>query len=219
MKNETTEMFSLAHSLWKAGAKEHGETLFKAAFAMSSQSRTAEDDSEAGQAEKTLNAELKRFPKKSAWWDEPKNYAINMTLMGTLNDWRFSILPMRAAAIGYRPANPERNMPEGIVIDPGWTTQSGDPVGGGSAIDPTPANVAELIKFAKSQPTVQQTVAHELRWLETKFGIKVPSEIEAKLVREAPKVASRRWGINRLRVKKILLPFDGSKAIELSSWG
>lgn len=223
MKNEITEAFDLAHALWKMGFRESSEKLFHSANAMGmehlAEETTMEDDATA--ATKKLDAELKSPPKGKgrAWWDEPKNYLINMTLMGTLNDWRFTILPLHAAKMGYRPANPERNMPEGIVIDPGWTTQRGDPVGGQSAIDPSPKNVEYLIGYAKSQPTVQDTVKDEIRWLESKFGIKVPAELESKLVKDAPKIAARRWGINRLRAKKILMPFDGSKSIELSAWG
>jgi hypothetical protein len=86
-------------------------------------------------------------------------------------------------------------------------------------VDHSAKNAEILMKYAKSQPTVMETVKLELNWVEKKFGIKIPSDIEGTLIREAPKVAARRWGINRLRTKKILVPLDGSKPQELSSWG
>lgn len=66
--------------------------------------------------------------------------------------------------------------------------------------------------------TVQHTVQHELKWVETKFGVEIPAKIQSDLVQGALKVATRRWGVNRLTQKKILVPFDGSKSQELSSW-
>ena len=178
-----------------------------------------EDDDEESpydKMEELLNKEMTRFPKKGGWWNPPHNYAINWSLTG-LNTWMFVILPLFAEKKAYRPANPERGMPEGIVIDPNWTPVHHDPTHG----DTVAANVRNaemLIRFAKAAHKVEETVKLELQWIETQFGIKIPAGVESKLVKDSLKVATRRWGTDRLRRKKILIPLDGSKSIELGSW-
>lgn len=218
MKNTLVEMKRLASTFAKAGDLPHAEQLHQAAQEMSAVGfeDEPEGESEYSKMEAILNAGLTKL-KKGGWWDPPHNFVINSALMG-LNTWRFGILPMFAAKMAYRPANPERGSPEGIVIDPSWHPSEDDPTGG-DTVDHSAKNAEILMKFAKSQPTVLETVKLELNWVEKKFGVKIPSDIEAALIREAPKVAARRWGINRLRTKKILVPLDGSKPQELSSWG
>jgi len=218
MKKTAEEIRSLAVAFMKAGHLVQAERLFLANEAM--RLVKAEEEESSYQAmEAYLNANLSRFAKdkQGAWWDPPRNYVINSAIMG-LNTWRFGILPMFAEKMAYRPANPEREQLEGLVIDPSWKpTGSSDPTGG-NTVDHS-LKVAEILtKYTKGQPSVQDTVKNELRWVESKFGVKIPSSVEASLVKDAAKVATRRWGVNRLRTKKILVPFDGSKAQELSNW-
>lgn len=216
MKNEIEELRALGLIFAKAGSLEASERLHHASNHIRSLTADALDDDLAA-GEMLLNKELKVIGKRGrGWWDPPHNYLINMTLMGTLNDWRFRILPMWADRTAYRPASGDK--PEGIVIDPSWSPLSSDPIGNGGAIDPTTKNVEELIKFARGQESITATVAAELKWIESKFGVNIPNDIQSKLVSDALKVANRRWGVNRLKTKKILVPFDGSKSIELSSW-
>ena len=42
------------------------------------------------------------------------------------------------------------------------------------------------------------------------------TKIQAKINGEALKVATRHWGVDGLRLKKNLLPFDGGKTIDIS---
>jgi len=218
MKNALVEMKRLASAFAKAGDLPHAEHLHRLAQEMSvvGFEDEPEEESEYSKMAAILNAGLTKL-KKGGWWDPPHNFVINSALMG-LNTWQFGILPMFAAKTAYRPADPERGMPEGIVIDPSWHPAQDDPTGG-DTVDHSVKNAEVLMKYAKGQPTVLETVKLELNWVEKKFGVKIPSDIEGTLIREAPKVAARRWGINRLRTKKVLVPFDGSKAQELSSWG
>jgi curved DNA-binding protein CbpA len=170
-------------------------------------------DQESGQIpfrpEDVLNRELEPFPKKHAWWSPGKNCAINVTLMGGINLWTFSIIPQFYKNV-YRPAL--NGKPEGIVIDPDWHPMRQD------FSDPSPDLMMKLVDFAKGEESVKDAVKKQLRWIESKFGCQIPSVVEAKLVKDADKVAKRRWGTNGLRTRKILVPFDGTKSIELGSW-
>jgi curved DNA-binding protein CbpA len=179
----------------------------------SSESSYDRRDPDSGQVpfrpEDVLNRELEKFPKKHAWWSPGKNCAINVTLLGGINLWSFSILPQFYKNI-YRPAM--NGKPEGIVIDPDWHPLRQD------FSDPSPDLMEKLVHFAKNEDTIKDAVAKQLRWIEEKFSCKIPSAVEAKLIKDADKVAKRRWGTNGLRTRKILVPFDGSKSIELGSW-
>jgi hypothetical protein len=76
-----------------------------------------------------------------------------------------------------------------------------------------------VLKEAQAADTIQNRVKKDIAFVESHFNVKVPSNVEAALLKDALKVADRRWGVNRLRTKDVLVPFDGSKSIELSSWG
>lgn len=157
--------------------------------------------------EDVLNRELEPFPKKHAWWAPGKNLAVNVTLMGGVNLWHFSIIPQFYRDI-HRPAR--NGKPEGIVIDPGWHSTDNHTIS-----NPTPDIMYRCCKAAKEAESVGEAVKRQLKAIETKFSIQIPAAVESKLVKEADKVAKRRWGVDRLRARKILVPFDGSKAIEL----
>lgn len=216
MKLIAKELSRLGHDLANLGDTLHSSRVLLAHETVMSLSRVAgEEESDFTIAARRLSAELTPTKKKSGWWDPPHNYLINMTLMGTLNCWVFTILPKFAAKTAYRPAS--GNLPEGLVIDPNWGPDYGGPTKG-ETFDPTEKTLDILIREAKSMATVQHTVQHELKWVETKFGVEIPAKIQSDLVQGALKVATRRWGVNRLTQKKILVPFDGSKSQELSSW-
>lgn len=172
------------------------------------------DEEEEGyaRAERIFNDALKKTKKGSAWWDPPHNFLINMTLMGSLNAWVFTLLPMFASKSAYRPKTDR--LPEGLVIDPNWTTHPGMK----DSLPATEKVVDIMLREAKSAPTLQQTAQHELNWVESKFGVQIPSGVQSALISDVLKVAERRWGVDRLRRKKILVPFDGSKSIQLGSW-
>jgi hypothetical protein len=158
-----------------------------------------------------LDKELTKFPKRNGWWDPPKNLAINSALMG-INLWRFSLLPFHPLKRAYRAA--EGRFPEGIVIHPNW-----HPLNDKTYPDDTLEIVQKMIELVKGfSVSLPEMVAQELRWIETKFGVKVPDAIETKLKIEIVKIATRRWSTNRLKTKDTLIPFDGSKAIELGAF-
>lgn len=159
------------------------------------------------QATAVLNRDLEALP-KHGWWSPPNNYVVNGALMN-LNGWIFTILPFHAGKTAYRPAS--GRFPEGIVIDPNWAPDGKD--------GPWSGKMAEAFaKYAKAQPNVQETVRRELADIERHFKVQIPDNVKAKLVGESLKVAKRRWGVDRLRRRKILVPFDGSKPVELGSW-
>jgi hypothetical protein len=158
-----------------------------------------------------LNKELTKFPKGDCWWSPPKNIAINSAFMG-INLWKFSLLPYHPVKRAYRAA--EGRFPEGIVIHPNW-----HPLNDTLYPDDTLEIAQKLIDLVKGfSITLPEMVTQELRWIETKFGIKVPDAIETKLKTEIVKIATRRWSTNRLKTKDTLIPFDGSKAIELGAF-
>lgn len=155
--------------------------------------------------------ELTKFPKKNGWWDPPKNMAINSALMG-LNLWKFTLLPFRAHLRAYHAAT--ERLPEGIVIHPNWDSVNND------LYADDDLSVAEvLIRVVKSTgQTLQEMVTAEIKWIETKFHVQVPEFIPTKLRTEIQKIATRRWGADRLRLRDTLIPFDGSKSVELGAF-
>ncbi len=214
LKGVEREFQVLAKTMVRSGAYESAERLILATAEL----RLVEaDTSHFDETTEILNRELKAL-KKRGWWVPGHNYVVNWSLSG-LNTWRFTLLPMWAHKQAYRPADPKSGRPEGIVIDPGWhPAEKSDPTHG-DTVDDSPEVALVLAAYAKKQPTVQETIRNELRWFESHFKVTIPPAIEAKFIKEGPKVAERRWGVDRLRTKKALVPFDGSKAIELSNWG
>jgi hypothetical protein len=182
--------------------------------------KTSSQDDEEGPSDfkqciEYLDKHLTKFPKKNAWWDPPNNLAINSALMG-LNLWCFSILPNFAgSAATYRPKTDR--LPEGIVIDPRWVPAPRSL--GGNETYPHTAKVAEiLVRQVSKVNDVQYMVKYQLDWIEKEYKIQIPSSVQSSLVGDALKVATRKWGVNGLRQKRILIPFDGSKSIQLGGW-
>lgn len=159
-----------------------------------------------------LNKNAVKFPKKHGWWLPAHNLGINSAL-GGINLWVFTILPMFPSKHAYLPANAEHGA--GIVIHPSWTS----PVNLRETYDETVETAQFLVDLAEKHPTVGETVKDELKWIETHFHIDIPSSIVAKLIQEASKVAARRWGTNRMRMKDIFIPLDGGKPVELDMFG
>lgn len=170
--------------------------------------KAADFDADYSQATEALNKELEVLQNGKAWWSPPHNYVVNGALMN-LNGWVYTILPFRAALTAYRPA--KNGKPEGIVIDPNWAPDDKDGEWTGKMAE-------AFAKYAKAQPGIQDTVRQELAGIERHFKIEIPNALKTVIVNDSLKVAKRRWGVDRLRRKKILMPFDGSKPIQLGSW-
>lgn len=167
----------------------------------------ADQTDEFSQTTAVLNKELEALP-KHGWWSPPHNYVVNGALMA-LNGWVFTIMPFRPGKTAYRPASDR--FPEGIVIDPNWAPDDKD--------TPWTAKAAlAFANYAKAQPSISDTVRRELADIERHFKIEIPASVQSNLISESLKVAKRRWGVDRLRRKKILIPFDGGKPIQLGSW-
>jgi hypothetical protein len=154
--------------------------------------------------------ELTKFPKGHCWWDPPHNLGINQALMG-INLWEFGILPGFPHKTAYWKG--DERYPEGLVVHPSW-----HPITNNALTDDDVKVAEKLIKLAKAADSVQNRVKEELKKVEAWFSVKVPSGIESKLVAESVKIASRRWGVNHLKMRDTLIPFDGSKAVEISRW-
>ena len=164
-----------------------------------------------------LNKHLQPFPKKSGWWLPPKNYAINMTLLGTINVWDFSALPLFATRNAYRPKG--ERLPEGVVLDPDWKPVSKNDPLYNETLTATAEVAEKLVKLVKNMDqTIGERVELELGFIETHYKVQIPSGVKSAIIAEMLPIAKRRWGSNRLRRKKVLYPFDGSKKIELGSW-
>jgi len=163
-------------------------------------------DNEDSASAALFDEHLERFKKGSAWWDPPRNLAINRALMAW-NFWQFTILPTFPAKRAYREDL------DGIVIRPTWRPASDQDV------RLMTLELAEkLIGHVRSSPSIEATVTKELAWIETKFGIKIPGSIKSTLGKNALATAKRRWGANRLRLKDRFIPLDGSKPRDLGSW-
>lgn len=166
-----------------------------------------EEQSEYSQMLEYLNQNATKFRKGHAWWVPPHNMAINTALM-EMNFWYFTVEPNFAR--GYMPAS--SRLPEGIVIDPHWSSYKDRGWGH------TKEAAETAIKTAKSMKTVADSVRGDLKEMETKAGVNFPDSIVSKIISDSLKIAERRWGIDNLRRRRILIPFDGSKAMELSQF-
>lgn len=194
--------------------RELAQRLLRIAREIAAEDPDAESTDEAPEFDAVAYFESKltthKKGNKRAWWDPPHNMLINETLMGTLNLWDFTILPFHASKTAYRPAS--TRFPEGIVIDPNWSSVTGD------SYPETPRVCELMVEKVKAAESIDQSVKDELASIESHFKITIPDAIKTKLVAESVKTADRRWGVDRLRRRKILIPFDGSKPIQLGSW-
>lgn len=154
-----------------------------------------------------LHEAMKPLGKKPHWWIPSHNFCLNQALFGW-NGWYFTILPFRPDMRAYRPAQYGR--PEGIVLHPSWNS-----VRGAEWSQMSPDVVERLVGVAKKQKTIKESAKHEIHWIETKFGIKVPPAVESAILKKIDAVAVRRIDVNRLRTKDELWPFDGGKPIPL----
>ena len=155
-----------------------------------------------------MDANAVRFPKKQAWWLPAHNMAVNMTLVGTVNLWRFTVLPFQANKRAYVPETATH--PAGILIHPTWNSSSRD------SYAPSLKFAMQLLAVADREVSVGDTIKAEMKWIETHFHVDIPNDIVTKLVMQAPKMAIRRWGVDRLKVQSTFIPFDTGEAVALS---
>jgi hypothetical protein len=150
--------------------------------------------------------------RRRMWWMEgAHNFLLNQTLMGTVNPWIFSILPMRGAKGGYREA--KSSTPEGIVLKPLWIPFKNDSY-------PLTPKVAELfVKMGKAHVGLKAFASKQLDDIEKAHHIQIPNDLRTKILSGIEKVAKRRVEVDRLKVKDELWPLDGGKPIALSAWG
>lgn len=172
------------------------------------------------EAHALLDREATRISKKGnpAWWLPDHGLVINSPLFGGFNLWIWSILKTFPKRGSYLPAEEDQygTYPEGIVIRPMWQPH---PRYRNDAFPETVEVVEALLKFAKQTPTVQNLTRSGFQWIEKENGISIPSSITTKYVSQAPKVAARRWGVNRVRMADTFVPFDGSKPVPMPSFG
>lgn len=168
---------------------------------------SAEEDDEERLGMEYLQDHLEPFKKGSALWLPPHNLCLNRALMGW-NLWVFTILPHFPKKKAYR------SDLNGIVIRPSWTSLPNKDF---SAVD---LKLAErLVSVMQKATTVQETIRKEMDWIEREFKIEIPSAIRSRMEKECLTMARRRWGVDLLRLKDRLIPLDGSKPRDLSSWG
>lgn len=158
-----------------------------------------------------LDANMIRMGKRdSAWWLPAHNFGINMTMLGKLNLWVFTILPFHAQTAAYLPEG--EGHPAGIVTHAIWRPH-------GRLKDDYPAtakNAEVMLRWAKQHAMVGDSVQREMKWIEDTFHIDIPTAIKTRWAQEAPKLAARRWSIDRLRVKDRFIPLDGGPAQDMT---
>lgn len=164
-----------------------------------------------------LDAKADRIGKKrAAWWIPDHGLVINQPFIGGFNLWVWSILKLFPTRGSYFPADPENGYAEGIVIRPMWQSH---PKFRNDQFPETVESVEKLLKYARGVKTVQQMTRDGFAWIEKEYGITIPGAIETKYVNQAPKIAKRRWSVDRVRMKDTFVPFDGGKAVPMPSWG
>lgn len=142
----------------------------------------------------------------SAWWAPPRNLVAHKGRHGW-GFWSFTILPLFANRCAFRE---DLN---GIVIRPAWRLASDKRVGKMS-----PRLASSVADQMSRYPTLAETIGKEVAWIEGSFGVKVPDGITAGLLQDVEGQARRRWGMNKLKAKDRLIPFDGSKPRDLGPW-
>jgi len=160
-----------------------------------------------------LNGNMVPFQKGTGWWLPAHNLGINQPPMGGLNLWAYTILPMFPRKEAYVPPgdNPV-TAPAGIVIRPVWVPHKKY----ADRIFPGDMGAAEaVVKQARIAPSVTETTKQEFAWLEKTFGITIPNTVKSKYAQQAPKLAARRWGVDRTRTSRTFVPLDGRKPVPM----
>lgn len=208
-RQATNELQALSQAIAPFSAELSSRLLTASLSLREAPARTAADDEDSAyqQGRAIMDQEMESFAKGRGWWMPPQNLGVNETLLGGINLWRFSLLPMFPKKKGYS------EKLNGIVIHPIWQPLSKETYG---ELDPDFAK--KLVALARKSPTIQEDVRQELAWLEREFKIRIPEAIKASLIKDAIKTAKRRWGTDRLRVKDRLVPLDGSKPRDLGSF-
>lgn len=163
-----------------------------------------------------LDANLVKFPKKSGWWLPAHNLGINMTMLGGLNLWVFSALPMFPDKRTYIPEGSQGPVvePAGLRLSFNWSPH---PQFQNKNFPATLETAGKLVDLIQKQPTVGEIVKKEMKWVETHFGIALPVTVESPYVLQAAKIAARRW--DQVKTPDTFVPLDGRKAVPMPSWG
>lgn len=172
------------------------------------------------QAYEWLDAHFERLNTKkrlhTAWWLPGQGVAVNLPMTGGLQLWRYTTLPVMVPMDRvYREAKDDD--PAGILWRPSWQilrNASGD-----SGIPIMRESLELILGYVEGYHTTGQIQAWEFDAIEKQSGVPVPEAIRQKYIKDSPKVAKRRWGVNRLKIRTNFIPFDGSKKLELNSWG
>lgn len=148
----------------------------------------------------------------NGFWDPQRAWALNFAFMGP-NIWRYTLFPFGLAR-GYR-----KDL-NGLVVHQTWkpVDARGD-LGYKDSSGFTYLDVAtakKIVSAIQLGPTLEDVVRTELSAIENQFEIKIPLSISNALVKEAPKVAARRWSANKMRIKDRLIPLDGSAPRDLA---
>jgi hypothetical protein len=203
LKQAHAELSGIAQELAHLpGAHDLSGQVLASSFHLAEQSEGEETDP-GSEAIAYLDAEMERLPKKAAWWLPPRNFLINQALLG-YNFWRFTVLPLFPKKTAYREDL------AGFVIHPTWRPASDQFV---RDLDPQLAQ--KLVGHARQAATIQETVRLELAWIEREFSIRIPEDLQGKVIKDALPTAKRRWGVDRLRIKNRLIPLDGSAPQDL----
>jgi len=166
---------------------------------------------EGNSAEARLVSSLE-FLGKNGYWMPPHNIVVNFALMG-VNLWTFTTFKSFWKSMGYRT---DLNA---LVLRLNWAPV-GDSVLGQKNMSGfasmNDAQVDHLLKTMKTIPSVEESVNKEFKLMEQHFGIEIPNAIQSAFAKKCLAIAKRRWGVNRMRMKDLVLPLDGSKPYEQS---
>jgi len=169
-----------------------------------------------------LLANFTQLPKSRMYWIPDHCVAVNYTLMGTLNLWRYSLMTSGSRVGGMikmyqapkESSSTNLRYPEGIIVCPGWVLFSYQ---GQDSFEASPETIAALAKVVKNMQSVKIMTSKELDLLEQKAHVQIPDHIRSKLITDAPKLAVRRAGVDRLRVPNTFFYFDGRKPVDIGN--
>lgn len=139
------------------------------------------------EARKFLDSKMKSLTKKgrinNSWWIPEHNAIINLPFAGGFQFHNYTIMPQFGIKYAYDKKS------NSIIIKPRWFDKPEN-----SDFDITLENAKKLYDMAQKAQTASETTASEFKQIEAHFDIKIPQEIKDKYIKQAGKIAARRWG-------------------------
>jgi len=155
-----------------------------------------------------MNTELEKIPAglRTAWWaGKDSAYLVNMPMMGGAQIHAYTILSPVPSPVKFS-AGEDEEYPAGVVIQPDWWT-----IKDGIAV--TENNIRKVVEIIQKADSIKKKIADEVKLIERKYKISIPSNVQQNIVAYCMKIAKGRIAAKTPSWKRpgTLFPYDGSK--------